>query len=72
MYQHDADWRREYRDRQRDAVIDVLARYNPDAPVVFDLEFGHTYPTAPIPIGGRVDVDPATESIRFPDPDVQD
>jgi muramoyltetrapeptide carboxypeptidase LdcA involved in peptidoglycan recycling len=66
MYQRDADWRSEFRDRQRDAVTDVLARYNPDAPVVFDLEFGHTYPTTPIPIGGRVEIDPATETIRFP------
>jgi muramoyltetrapeptide carboxypeptidase LdcA involved in peptidoglycan recycling len=60
------EWRADYRDRQRDAITDVFETYNPDAPLVFDCEFGHTYPTCPIPIGGLVEIDPATESIRFP------
>ncbi|MFC6953089.1 S66 peptidase family protein [Halorubellus litoreus] len=60
------EWRADYRDRQRDAITDVFERYNPDAPVVFDCEFGHTYPTCPIPIGGEVELDPASETIRFP------
>jgi len=59
-------WRADYRDRQRDAVTRVLERYNPDAPLVLDCEFGHTYPTCPIPIGGEVEVDPGSETIRFP------
>jgi muramoyltetrapeptide carboxypeptidase LdcA involved in peptidoglycan recycling len=33
-----------YRERQRDAVTDLVAEYNPDAPVVFDFDFGHTAP----------------------------
>ncbi|WP_049909387.1 S66 family peptidase [Halorubrum saccharovorum] len=60
------EWRVEYRERQRDAIADVLDTYNPTAPVVFDCEFGHTYPTCPIPIGGEVEIEPATESIRLP------
>ncbi|WP_227131358.1 S66 family peptidase [Halorubellus salinus] len=59
------EWRADYRDRQRDAITDVFETYNPDAVLVFDCEFGHTYPTCPIPIGGEVDVDPASETIRF-------
>jgi muramoyltetrapeptide carboxypeptidase LdcA involved in peptidoglycan recycling len=59
-------WRDQYRERQRDAIADVFRTYNPDAPVVFDCEFGHTYPTCPIPIGGEVEIAPATESIRLP------
>ncbi len=69
LYQRDADWRGEFRERQRESVADTVARYNPAAPVVFDLPFGHTYPTAPLPVGGRVAVDPATETVRFPGPD---
>ena len=60
------EWRERYRERQRDAIADVFETYNPAAPVVFDCEFGHTYPTCPIPIGGEVELDPETESIRFP------
>lgn len=59
--------RAQYRADQREAILDQLQRYNPDATVVFDLEFGHTNPNAPIPIGGRVEIDPATETIEFPD-----
>jgi len=66
LYQRDADWRAAFRERQRESIADTVARYNPEAPVVFDLPFGHTYPTAPIPIGGRVEIDPGTETVRFP------
>ncbi|QUJ72434.1 S66 family peptidase [Haloarcula marismortui] len=60
------EWREEYRERQRDTIADILKTYNPNAPVVFNCEFGHTYPTCPIPIGGEVEIEPATKSIRFP------
>lgn len=59
------DERHAYCERQREAIIGQLERYNPDAPVVFDLDFGHTNPTAPLPVGGRVVVDPAAERIVF-------
>ncbi|GAA0450232.1 LD-carboxypeptidase [Halococcus dombrowskii] len=63
--EHPREWRVEYRERQRDEITNVLETYNPDAPVVFDCEFGHTYPTCPVPIGGRVEIDPSAESIRL-------
>ncbi|WP_276247031.1 S66 peptidase family protein [Haladaptatus sp. YSMS36] len=59
------DEREAYRTRQREAIIDTVREYNPDAPIVFDLEFGHTYPTAAPPIGGHVVVDSARERITF-------
>lgn len=65
MYDHPASWREQYRDRQREAIEPIVTRYNPDAPIVFDLEFGHTYPTAPIPIGGQVEIHPGRERIVF-------
>jgi muramoyltetrapeptide carboxypeptidase LdcA involved in peptidoglycan recycling len=60
-----ADERAAYRERQRDAITDLVAEYNPDAPVVFDLDFGHTAPVAPIPVGGEATVDPDAERITF-------
>lgn len=57
--------REAYRNRQREAILAELDRYNPDATVVFDLDFGHTNPTIPLPIAGRVRIDPNEESIAF-------
>ncbi|NEU58376.1 S66 peptidase family protein [Halorussus sp. MSC15.2] len=55
--------RADYREDQRETIADVLAEYNPDAPVVFDAEFGHTAPIAPIPVGGHVELDPTDETV---------
>ncbi|PSQ15921.1 LD-carboxypeptidase [Halobacteriales archaeon QS_8_69_26] len=60
-----AEERREYRERQREVFVEAFAEYNPDAPVVLDLDFGHTYPTVPVPIGGRVRIDPGEERVVF-------
>ncbi|WP_266075895.1 S66 family peptidase [Haladaptatus caseinilyticus] len=54
-----------YRERQREAISDLVAEYTPDAPVVFDLDFGHTAPVAPVPIGGMATIDPEREQIEF-------
>ncbi|WP_276299164.1 S66 family peptidase [Halorussus lipolyticus] len=59
--------RAEYRRNQRETIAEVVGEYNPDAPVVFDVEFGHTAPIAPIPVGGRVELDPESETIAFGD-----
>ncbi|QLH84742.1 S66 family peptidase [Halosimplex pelagicum] len=58
--------RTEYRENQRAAVSEWVREYNTGAPVVFDLDFGHTNPTAPVPMGGRVAVDTDERSVRFP------
>ena len=42
---------------QREAILNALAAYNPEAMAVFDVDFGHTDPQVVIPIGGRVRVD---------------
>lgn len=59
------EWRVDYRERLRETVVETLAEYNPDAPVVLDVEFGHTYPRVPVPIGSEVTVDPGAERIAF-------
>lgn len=45
------------RDAQRDVVLDVVARYNPDAPIVVGPPFGHTRPQWIVPYGGTMTVD---------------
>lgn len=58
--------RAEYRATQADAVVDVVAEYNPDAPVVSNFDVGHAHPVVPVPIGGRCRVDPDAERVAFP------
>ena len=49
--------RAEHRRAQRETVIDVVARYNPDAVVCVGVPFGHTRPQWVLPYGGRITVD---------------
>lgn len=57
--------REAYRETQRETVMEVVEQYGPGTPVVFDLDFGHTFPTVPLPIGGRVTIDGEEERIAF-------
>ncbi|MFB6118036.1 S66 peptidase family protein [Halosegnis sp.] len=57
------DERHAYRERLYETVIDQVSRYNPDAPVVLGVDWGHTTPVAPLPIGGRIRLTPATDTI---------
>lgn len=59
--------RETYRDQQRAQIRNVVREYSPDAVVVSGLDFGHTSPTAPVPIGDRVAVDPTAKTVAFPE-----
>ncbi|WP_344084540.1 LD-carboxypeptidase [Luedemannella helvata] len=45
------------RAEQRDVVVDIVGRYNPDAVVCVGIPFGHTRPQWILPHGGTVTVD---------------
>jgi muramoyltetrapeptide carboxypeptidase LdcA involved in peptidoglycan recycling len=49
--------RTRYRDGQRAAVLRALNDYNPEAMVVFGVDFGHTDPQWILPYGGTMTVD---------------
>jgi len=61
-----AEDRSAYRERQRAAIEATVDEYNPAAPIVFDVDVGHTAPEVPIPIGGRAVIDPEAERLAFP------
>ena len=46
-----------YRATQRKTVLKTVRAYNPDIPVVQNLDFGHTDPQVPMPYGGKVRID---------------
>lgn len=60
-----AQERRAYREQQRDVIESVVTEYNPDAPIVFDVDVGHTDPEIPVPVGGHVVLDPEEDRIAF-------
>ena len=58
-----AEERATKRAEQRDAAIETVARYNPDAVVVVGPPFGHTRPQWIVPYGGEMTVDGTTQRL---------
>lgn len=52
-----------YRKNQREAFEKALKQYNPNIPLVQNLNFGHTDPQIPMPYGGRVRIDSENKKI---------
>ncbi len=48
---------------QREAVLRAFTEYNPDIPLVFNVDVGHTDPQLVVPYGGTVTVAPAAGRI---------
>ncbi len=56
-HQQDATQKAEYRKNQRDVIRTIIRRYNATAPIVQNMNFGHTDPQIPMPYGKRVRID---------------
>ncbi|MBP9749482.1 MAG: LD-carboxypeptidase [Candidatus Pacebacteria bacterium] len=56
-----------YRAKQRETIIATVRAYNSSAPIVLNMDFGHTNPQIPMPYGGlvRIDADRRKVSARF-------
>lgn len=52
-----------YRKEQRETVLRVIREYNPDIPVIQNLDFGHTDPQVPIPKGQSCKIDSSNKKI---------
>ncbi|WP_266080895.1 S66 peptidase family protein [Haladaptatus caseinilyticus] len=57
--------RNTYRREQRRSIKHVCDEYAEDLPIVFDLDFGHTAPILPLPLGSNVTVDTGERTILF-------
>ena len=62
----DAEERAEYRREQRERIKKRVNQYASGMPVVFGLDVGHTHPTVPFPIGGRIEIDTDARTVTFP------
>lgn len=56
-----------YAKEQREAILRATTAYNPEALIVFDVDFGHTDPQVVIPVGGwaRVDGQARRITVRY-------
>lgn len=52
-----------YCDEQHRAVLRALEEYNPDAPVVLDVDLGHTDPQLVVPHGGQARLIPSEQAV---------
>lgn len=55
--QQTSEQRKEYREKQREAILKTVRMYNDKVPVVQNMDFGHTDPQIPIPYGRSVRID---------------
>ncbi len=51
------------RTEQRDVIVEVMSRYNPDAVICVGIPFGHTRPQWILPHGGFITVDAANRRV---------
>jgi muramoyltetrapeptide carboxypeptidase LdcA involved in peptidoglycan recycling len=58
-----ADERARLRAEQRDIIVEIVGRYNPEAVVCVGVPFGHTRPQWIIPHGGLITVDGAARRV---------
>ena len=61
--QYNLEEKEDYRKDQKAAILSAMSKYNPDIPVVQNIDFGHTDPQIPMPYGGRVRIDCTTRKL---------
>lgn len=52
-----------HRKEQREVMVKVIREYNSDAPIVMNMDFGHTDPQIILPVGRKVNVDAENKKI---------
>ncbi len=52
-----------FRSAQREEIINAMTEYNPEAPIIFDMDFGHTDPMFIVPHGGMIHIDGVNKTI---------
>ena len=57
------DERQQYREQLYETIVAEVSRYNSDIPLVLGLDWGHTTPIAPLPLGAEMTISPAEERI---------
>ncbi len=53
----------EYRKQQRETILSEVRKYNKNIPVIQNMDFGHTNPQIPMPLGNKVRIDAGSKRI---------
>lgn len=53
----------EYKKQQREVILDTVRAYNPTVPVIQNLDFGHSAPQIPMPMGRKMKIDTKNKKI---------
>lgn len=53
----------EYKRQQREVILDTVRAYNPTVPVIQNLDFGHSAPQIPMPMGRKMKIDTKNKKI---------
>ncbi|MBY0538138.1 LD-carboxypeptidase [Patescibacteria group bacterium] len=53
----------EYRKMQQETILNTIRKYNPEIPVIQNMNFGHTDPQIPMPYGNHVHIDSDQQKI---------
>ncbi len=61
--QKSSEEKEEYRKRQRETTLQIIRQYNKTAPIVQNLDFGHTDPQIPIPYGMPVQINTKNKDV---------
>lgn len=61
--QWDAYEKKKYKQKQRETILRTVREYNKTAPVIQNLDFGHTDPQIPLPYGKKTKVDSGGKKI---------
>lgn len=61
--QNNTEQKEAHRKQQREVILEITRKYNPDIPIVQNLDFGHSDPQIPMPYGSKVRIDTQNQKI---------
>lgn len=61
--EHDETWQTNHRIEQRETILKVVRMYNPNVPVIQNMDFGHTSPQIPLPYGSNIRINAQSRKI---------
>jgi muramoyltetrapeptide carboxypeptidase LdcA involved in peptidoglycan recycling len=59
------EWREDYRTQQRQTILETVRQYNHICPVIQNMDFGHTYPQIPLPLGSLAEINCQEKSMKI-------
>ena len=66
-WEFDKQWsseeKKKYKSKQRETIVEIIRQYNKQAPIIQNMDFGHTDPQIPFPYGKKVRINSENKKI---------